>query len=74
MKINTINVVEVFNNTATYIHAFSLKGEEEAMKTMAKCIRENNPFISNEDIEACTEDGAYQNRNYFVSIMRSVPT
>ena len=75
MKINTINVVETVENTVTHIHTFmEITAEKEAMETMAKCIREDNPNIKDEDVESCVEDGEYQNETYTVSIIRSVTT
>jgi len=71
--IETVNVVEYINDSISSIKSWSddPKGNKQAEEHYTACLKENDEGISDEDIQACLDNGYGEIGNYQVSIVHS---
>ena len=80
MKVDTVNVIEYRGESVENVHSFSdavehprikAEGNAEAEALFKACIKENGENVTDEEIEACLEDGYFEQGNYQVFLTHS---
>ena len=73
MKIATVNVVEIADDSIIGIRSFSdnEEGNKEAETLFVECVKENGDNISDEEMEVFIEDGYFEQGSYLVVISHS---
>jgi hypothetical protein len=71
MKVATVNVIEVVDDSVIGVKSYkdNEKGNKQAEKRFIAVAKENG--CTDEEMDACLEDGYYSNGNYYVSITHS---
>jgi len=73
MKIATVNVVEIADDSIIGIRSFSdnEEGNKEAETLFVEYVKENGDNISDEEMEVFIEDGYFEQGSYLVVISHS---
>jgi hypothetical protein len=72
-KVDTVNVVQASDTGPTSVVSFSEspKGNKEAEALFTRIVKENEPDFSDEDVDACLDNGYYEDGSYSVYICHS---
>lgn len=73
MKINTINVTEIGDESVLGIRSFSIdeEGIKEAEELFRECVKENGNNLTDEEVEAFIIDRYFEQGNYQVFLTPS---
>lgn len=71
-SISTVNVIELMGESNITIRSWNdnPEGNAEAEKIFRACLKEN-ASVSDEDVEACIEDGHYEEGTYQLFLVHS---
>jgi len=67
MKLNTVNVIEIINNSITQIKSFTdnEEGNKEAEAIFLQCLKENTEIELTEEVKTFLLDEGFYNDNYY---------
>lgn len=80
MKVNTVNVIEYVNDAVLSVRSFMdaddnerirTEGNAEAEALFKECVKENGDNVTDEEMEACLEDGYFEQGDYQVFLTHS---
>lgn len=73
MKADTVNVIEVVDNSVVALHAFSdnEEGNKEAEAIFVTIVKENGDDVSEAEMEVFLEDGYFEQGSYQTFLVHS---
>jgi hypothetical protein len=71
--IDTVNVLEKMGEANLTLHSWTegKDGNKEAEECFTNCLKENDPDITDVDIEACLDNGYYEANEYQLFLVHS---